>query len=282
MANYKRFFCSFADSRLKKSLERIESQANEMQVYDHIYIYDETKLDPAFRATFRDQLKFGSRGFGYWCWKPQIILQTFEKMDYGDVLQYSDSGCHLNKNGRKRLEEYFEIAKRSLGGILSFRTRRADEITGNEVFYGNLEYKYNKADLLDYFGVLDQPAITHSVQYEAGIIFIRKDETTIAFIKRWIETFTESFSFINDAPSAIPNLEGFIEHRHDQSIYSILCKLHNVEDLYSSEYYTSGDWSLLADFPIWVKRDMKYSLLVRAINFLKRKRTFLIGKLTPK
>lgn len=109
LASYKKWFCTFADSKMRKSLKRIKEQAESMDVYDHILIYDETNLSKDFCNHFKEKLR-PSRGYGYWCWKPQIILQTLEKMEDGDILQYTDAGCHLNKNGRQRLLEYFEIA----------------------------------------------------------------------------------------------------------------------------------------------------------------------------
>ncbi|SMO61506.1 hypothetical protein [Solitalea koreensis] len=278
MSNYKKVFCSFGDSRLQKSLKRIKDQAVEMNAYDKIFIYDETFLDTLFQNKFSDKLKPGCRGFGYWCWKPQVILQTLEKMDEGDILQYSDSGCHLNKNGRDRLLQYFDIAKNSNSGILSFRTKHEHELCSGESFYANYEYKYNKADLLQYFNVLNDRRFTHTVQYEAGIIFIRKEKFTVEFIKRWIATFSENFGFIDDSPSKIPNLDGFIDHRHDQSIYSILCKINGVKELFSSEYYVEGDWSQLENYPIWVKRDMDFGLAHRIKRKIKSGLKYFIAK----
>ncbi|MGA6119747.1 hypothetical protein [Sphingobacterium anhuiense] len=279
MNQYEKYFCTFADSRLNNSLKRIENQAKQMRLYDDIIIFNEYSLDSDFRNQFKKELIKGSRGYGYWCWKPQVILQMFEKMNYGDVLQYSDSGCHLNSGGISRLKEYFEIAKKSASGLLAFRTKELKEISENEVYYGNTVRRYTKGDVLKYFDVLDNEEILNSVQYEAGIIFIRKDEDNINFIKTWINTFSVDFNLINDAPSTIPNKLEFIDHRHDQSIYSLLCKLRGVETLYSSEYFVpDSDWKALADFPIWVKRDKNFSFTakvrmfpMRVLNFLKRK-----------
>ncbi|WP_199104594.1 hypothetical protein, partial [Aquitalea sp. ASV11] len=94
-----KIFLSFADKRMKKSLTRIKSQAEEMGIYDEIIITTEDDLDANFKENFKEKLKYNIRGFGYWCWKPQIILQTLNKMKDGDILQYTDAGCHLNPSG---------------------------------------------------------------------------------------------------------------------------------------------------------------------------------------
>ena len=171
------------------------------------------------------------------------------------------------------------MAKNSKSGILSFRGKNQSELPSSISFYQNIESKYNKADLLNFFGVLNDYNIINTGQFEAGIIFIRKDADTIKFIENWISVFLNDFHFIDDSPSMIPNIEGFIDHRHDQSIYSILCKLKGVEELCTSEYYTDADWSLLSENPIWVKRDMDFGLFDKIKKKIKRAVKFLIRKI---
>jgi hypothetical protein len=259
-----KYFCTFADSRYSVSLKRIEKQAHAMNIYDGIFIFDENKLNPDFREKFKDNLVIGSRGYGYWCWKPQIILQAFELISEGDVLQYSDTGCHLNPKGRDRLAEYFSLAQQSKNGILAFRTKREEEVKPGETFYYHNDLTYAKADLLAYFGVLNNIDLAKKPQYGGGYIFFRKEAKTIQFLNDWIKVFATDFSLLDDSPSRIQNHADFIEHRHDQSIFSLLCKATEVEELFSTEYFTEGDWNELSAFPIWSKRDKK-------IPWIKRK-----------
>ena len=274
----KKYFCSFADKRLYRSLSRISHQAVQMEIYDTIYLFDESNLDNSFREKFSEHLRPGTRGYGYWCWKPQVILQILEKMNDGDILQYTDSGCHLNPAGKKRLLEYFEIVSKSNSGILAFRSKSAEEKDKEDLNPVILEYQYNKADLLNRFDFLDKEEITKSPQFQGGIIFIRKDNSTVDFVKKWISVFEESFSFIDDSPSIIPNLSGFIEHRHDQSIFSLLCKQIKVDYLFTNEYFTINNWEKLDDKPIWVKWDKDFGICERVRNYIKRKLKFLFTK----
>ncbi len=73
----RRWLCSFADSRFWRSLERIRRQAARMNMYDAVRTLTERDLTPSFRERFRDRLVVQSRGYGYWVWKPQVILQLF-------------------------------------------------------------------------------------------------------------------------------------------------------------------------------------------------------------
>jgi hypothetical protein len=207
--------------------------AQKMDVYDGIYIYDEHSLDKAFYEHFKD--KFKLRGFGYWCYKPQIILQTFEKMNEGDILQYTDIGCHLNESGIGRLNEYFEIAGKE--NIVVFEMNHYTE------------KQWTKADILDYFGVRCVESIYQS-QIMGGVFFLKKCPKSLDFVKKWRQVFYDDFSLIDDSPSKSRNFPEFIENRHDQSVFSILAKLNNAYRLSSWEVETRQRY-----FPILATRD---------------------------
>jgi hypothetical protein len=61
----RKFFCTFADSRMQESLKRIESQAKALNFFDEIFIYNEDDLEPQFKEEFKHKLIKGSRGYGY-------------------------------------------------------------------------------------------------------------------------------------------------------------------------------------------------------------------------
>jgi hypothetical protein len=218
---------------LAPTLKRFEEQAKQMS-YDNIFIYTEHQLNKEFYNHFED--KFKLRGFGYWVWKPQVILQTLEKMKNGDILQYTDAGCHLNPNGLRKLDEFFDLVDKSSNGILGFQM-------------GYIEKIWTKGDLFDYFNVREQKDIYDTGQLWAGAIFIKKCEKSIEFIKNWLKIYYDDFSLTDDSPSKSPNFEGFKENRHDQSIFSLLIKINNIT---TYPHYTKK-----TDEPIWALRDKK-------------------------
>lgn len=261
----KKAFCTFADSRLRKSLRRIYDQAEGIDVYDEIHIFDESDLDPEFRKRFKTKLSHKIRGFGYWVWKPQIILQTLEQMSEGDILNYCDAGCWINSRGKDRLLEYFNMAHSS--GMLAFQVKNT---FGDEHLekYSLPMKAWSKGDLFDHFGVRKRTDITECEQIGAGVIFIKNCTTSRQIIKDWLKVYEEDFALTDDSPSKSPNLPGFIEHRHDQSVFGILCKLSGVSTVSAFEYYYPAatpdekpDWSKLEHYPIWAMRDKKYGLL---------------------
>ena len=73
-------------------------------------------------------------------------------------------------------------------------------------------------------GIGNIAAILETVQYVGGVFLIKKTEFTrglMQFIKTFIK---ENPTLIDDSPSLVPNDPTFIEHRHDQSLFSILRK----------------------------------------------------------
>lgn len=257
-----KYLCGFADKRLKASIKRFAKQAKQMEIYKKIYLYTEDNLDKNFVAHFKD--KFHLRGFGYWAWKPQIILQTLQKLNDGDLLQYTDIGCHLNKNGIKKLNEYFDIANQSETGLLAF----------DMPCY--TEKQWTKGDLFDYFGVRNCDSIFPG-QVVSGIIFIRKCPKSIEIINKYLKVFYNDFSLVDDSPSKSENFAEFKEHRHDQSVCSLLVKLNNVPCISHSEQYAEN-WETLHDYPILAKRDKVWKKKNRKNNLLFKFIRKLLGR----
>ena len=105
------YLVSFADSRMYKSLIRLSKQAHTFKFFDKIFLLNEYNLSNSFKKKFKNNLILGSKGYGYWCWKPEIIMNIMNEINNGDCLLYVDAGCHLNIHGKKRLLEYFDLIK---------------------------------------------------------------------------------------------------------------------------------------------------------------------------
>lgn len=257
----RKFFLSFADSRMSVALQRIRTQAEAMGCYGHIVVADESYLNIDFREKFKDKLQPSVRGYGYWCWKPQVILQLLDQIDDGDIIQYTDAGCHLNPAGMTRLMEYFELTNTSESGILAFQAIPPTFHQASINLPEMEEYRWCKSDLFNYFKVGSRLEIVNDPTIGAGIIFIKKKPTSIMIIKEWLEVISHDFKLLDDTPSLTKNMIGFVEHRHDQSIFSILCKLHGARLISAYEYWypmrfvNYPDWRKLKYFPIHAKRD---------------------------
>lgn len=238
----KNFFTSFGNTYgWFNALNRINKQAQDLNFFDEICIYNEHNLTETFKI---DLLQFckSNRGFGYWIWKPQVILQTLEKMNNGDILLYSDSGCHLNIEGLNRLNEYFELADKY--DLVTFQIQ---PVTHNEA-------TWTKRDLLNLFPTVDP----QSPQLIATTFIIKKTSTTVKLIHKWFNFMKENIHLIDDSPSVSLNYPSFREHRHDQSVFNMFIKSEKIGISLKDETYwadSDGGWNNYKHYPIHAKRD---------------------------
>ena len=274
------YLVSFADSRMYKSLIRLSKQAHKLKFFDNIYLLDESNLSNSFKEKFKDNLILGSKGYGFWCWKPEIIINIMDKLKDGDCLLYVDAGCHLNIHGKKRLLEYFNLIKKQDKGVIAFQAIEPNKENSNLRYDGrklrNLEnYKWIKGDALDYFNVRNNDAVINAQEIAGGVFLIKKCEQSITIIKEWQKIIYTRFDLISDTPSVSPNLSGFIENRHDQAIWTLLCLKYRIKILSAYEFWypkknskkLKSDWNALREFPIHVKRDKDLGI----VNYLIRR-----------
>ncbi len=251
----KKVVCTFGSYYLTEGFPRFRKMAQGMDVFDDIYTISEKDLDADFYKHWGRYLIPYSRGFGYWCWKAYIILKVLEKMDDGDILLYSDIGCYFNPVGRERLLEYFDIAEKHPTGILGVKSQEQSYNELPETLY--YEYEWTKGDIFAYFDVYDDKTYTHTTQFESTIIFFRKNPSVMQFVREWYQVYLDDYSLATDSPSRVPNLPGFVENRHDQSLYSILAKKYGIAEISTNEIF-QRDWSLLDKYPIQARRDKFY------------------------
>ena len=253
--NRKIYLLSFYSFNLYPSSYRFLQQAKEFDVFDDIYLYNEYTLpkDEQFNKVLKDKLSLDIRGFGYWCWKPFIVLKTLENIEYDDILVYADIGCYLNKSGINRFYEFLDIVIENKNIC-------------TEV--GLSEKQYTKSDLFNYFNVLNDKNITDTFQRLAPFFILEKNNVNLELVQKWMQVFYDDFSLIDDSPSKIPNLDGFIENRHDQSAFSILSKIYNMKVISSFEFDSKNTM-----YPILFMRDKKniydYIIDISCQNLIK-------------
>lgn len=257
-----RAFASFASSNMSGALQRIHGQAVDMGGFDVIRTMDEGDLAPGFRKEFADRLTIGSRGFGYWAWKPQVVSQVMGELAQGDTLLYADAGCHLNPRGRARLDAYFSLLSEETP-IVVFQQDPHDTTFGlNNPNIGDWPNRnWTKGDLVDYLGMRERAEVLDAQTYYATTFLMMKCPRTLGLLDDWLNVIRHDWRLVDDSPSRAPNLPGFVEHRHDQAIFSLLCHdaprrvISSSEIVYPKIRGRGGDWKRLAEFPIHARRD---------------------------
>ena len=118
----KKYLISFASPDLKRSVSRYFQQSKELNFYDDIIVFSISDLKETHQIFIQDLLKLNKKnGYGYWYWKPLIISQFFDKIKEDDIVNYTDIGCHFNKNGIDRLNYYIKKLEVSEKSILAFQ-----------------------------------------------------------------------------------------------------------------------------------------------------------------
>ena len=257
---------SFASSDMIKSLKRLEKQALAFNFFETLHMYTEEDLDPAFRKKYSGFMKKKTRGYGFWLWKPTVILQALGKIQEGHDLLYIDAGCHLNIKGKSRLEDYFQFLQLSPSGVLAFQNkvpvaplnhdgRRLPDLPDRH---------WIKGDLLDYFGVRKNAEIIDTQTIGAGILLVKKIPKAVQFLQSWEGHMRNNLHLLDNSPSNSTDLSGFREHRHDQAFFSVMAKSEKIPTVSACEYWYpkvnswSPDWDALANFPIHAKRDKDF------------------------
>lgn len=244
-------FLSFADSRFQSTLARLRREVIESNMFDNVWIHDESDLKKEILSEIKRRFNNNKRGFGYWLWKPFLILQKLKLIENNSILVYADAGCHVRGN-RQRLRHYINLLEEEHCGILSFQKPYHHELTGKENYY--LERRWTKMDTFFHFGLHNNPIIMDTPQIVSGVLIIKKNSESIDILKRWYRIMYDHFELVNDDTSARTNHSGFIENRHDQSILSLLLKKQDAKVLGTEEI--EGDKALFNDHPILALRDI--------------------------
>lgn len=208
--------------------------ATEARWFESITAYDENRLaqeSPDWYEEHRAFIKSNRRGFGYWIWKPEIIRLKLSEVSADDVVLYLDAGCQINSKGITRFKKYIELT--NLFGMFCFYLNGPNYTIG----------QWTKADLLRYFDIQFDDPILAMPQVEAGVSFYKNTKTTIKSVQLWSETMTcKDYHFVNDNPSHATEGRAFIEHRHDQSVFSLIHYIHRWGKSIRNENYFPFHW----------------------------------------
>lgn len=200
---------TYADEHYSKQQATLVARAKELQTVDCTIEADRKRITDSDFYKNNQKLLDWKRGSGYWAWKPHLILETLINMPEDDILIYLDSGDWISSNFRQFL----------------IRKMRTHNMLLTEGSYPCSAY--TKRDVFATIGC-DEEKYWDALQVEAGIIVCKKNDVTIHIIKEWLR-WCLTPGLVTDEQSQTKNLPDFIDHRHDQSILSILRVFHQIE-----------------------------------------------------
>lgn len=205
-------FTTFTSTGYEAARDRILKEVQASGVFDMSYTYNEHQLTPELLASPTFQIK---KGLGHYSWKPDIIWQTFNLVNEGDIVVYLDAGCSVNNS--TEWQKY--MAYLDSYDILAFRIHQRN-------------YKWTRESVFIQFSQLIKNNWRDNYQFGANAIMFKKTPQSLSFVSEWRDYMIKRLDLCGDvSPNEISKEDSrFIENRYDQTIMTAL--------LY--EYYQKG------------------------------------------
>lgn len=158
-----------------------------------------------------------NRGAGYWLWKPYFIKKVLGNSNDGDIIFYVDAGNIFLH------DPSFLYEKLDYNQDMIFFDNRDGMNDGNPPPNKN----WTKKDAFVIMG-LDLETHTNSPHVNASYQIYRKSQNTVSFVDELL-FWSKNENIITDAPNLHGNnYSTFVDHRHDQSILSLMCSKNNL------------------------------------------------------
>jgi hypothetical protein len=232
-------------NKYKIAGNRLKLQANELNIFNEIIYLNEDTYPIYFKNFAKDHKKIvnkNTRGYGYWIWKPFILKWILNNyLEENDIVLYLDSGCEISKFGLDKFNNYIQKTKKN--GAYFFSN-------------GFIESSWTKRDLIYRLNAIKHE---NKKQIQATFFFIKNTIKERELVNEWFKiAIEENYHYLDDTPSLIENHKSFIEHRHDQSILSLLCNLRGYEVdkmscLFNPKLYYKN--SFILNYPIHAPRN---------------------------
>lgn len=150
------------------------------------------------------------RGGGYWLWKPFILREALAAAREGEVVMYLDAGAALIGDP----EPLVSLCERD--SVVLFAGHYRTPSVPNTCRH------WTKRDCFVLMNC-DQTRYHDAPMADASVLLVRNDASGRAFVAEWLQYATNPL-VLTDAPNRCgrDNLPGFVDHRHDQSVLSLL------------------------------------------------------------
>lgn len=255
----------------KFASQRVGRQLRTSKQFIEVKGYSPKDLDYLSKDDTKNFIRNNPKGYGYWIWKPILILDFLERYPLVDGILYMDSGCEFISN-----PESDDTWRKYVEKLVEF----------DAVFFENdlKEYCWTKQELFDHLKVSKSEQSTNQL---VGGTFLMSREFALVFCQKWLGVMeADNFLYVNDVVDSLKQRVEFREHRYDQSVLSIMAKREKNICVLSGhhEIYFPGNWRNKLHKPIWTARNgsffsiLNQSLLARYSRRLERVLNYLWKK----
>jgi hypothetical protein len=216
---------SYASPNYSRAARELRATAKRFGLDTFIYTHDH----PVVAALQRDypQISTQRRGGGYWLWKPAIILDALERSSDGTIVFYTDAGMHFIADPSPLLAQAEEHP------IMLFE-HAFSPLTEAPTFPQRNWTKRDCFVLLD----ADTPEHWNMQQVMSGVQVYKNSQRTRDFLRELLSASADA-RVLTDQPNVmgLPNHPGFQEHRHDQSVLTIIGQRHRLPHFPDPTHY---------------------------------------------
>lgn len=209
---------TYANKKYERAL-KLNLLSAKLHGADRVIGYSERDIDKEYIEKNK-HIWIRERGGGYWIWKPYIILKTLDLIGEDDVLLYCDAGT-VFVNSIRLLKSTMDAQQVD---IMPFQLLAPEK-------------QWTKRDAFILMEC-DSPEYTETSQILSGYILMRKNERVKKLFSEFLE-YAQDERIITDNDNVLgqPNYEGFNENRHDQTIFSLLCKKYGLKTFRDPSQY---------------------------------------------
>jgi len=202
-----RLLVTYADRRFLNAQRRCAATGLTAGGFDRALELRRRHLPRAWRRQHASVLA-ARRGAGFWLWKPKLVAMTLARAPEGVAVFYCDSGARWIGS----VEPYAALLE--AGDVVAFTLGPA--LT---------DLAWTKADARAAVGLAE--ALAREPQRLAAFLLLRNSPRSRAVVAEWL-ALCEAGDLLTDAPGRLPEAPEFEAHRHDQSLWSLVCKARGV------------------------------------------------------
>lgn len=198
---------NYADKSFQRA-QKLNSKTAKQWGADKVIEYGPKDIDKTFRR-HNHEILAASRGGGYYLWKPYIYRKAYDVLGEGDYLIYTDSGAvYINK-----IQYLIDCMEQEKVPAMIFSLEQERIEKGN-----------TKRDAFVLTGC-DKAQYTDTPQSIGGYFVCKKAPEVKAFLDEVLQ-YAQDIRIISDKPNVmgLPNYKEFTDHRHDQSVISLMSK----------------------------------------------------------
>jgi len=219
------YFLVYNDNTHTTFVEELVTSVKTYGKQFQIIVFDKNDIDDEFKKNNNLILNY-SRGGGYWLWKPYIINETLKKINDDDIIFYMDSKYYFIKEFTNLYVDYMKN-----NDLLVWKNKPNERIW----------YMKNwcKMDVIYKYNMFNKVFNEHVEDCWAGALLVKKSNNSIQYIQEWLDMCC-IYENITDSPSKIKNCDMFYEHRHDQSLLSIIVHKYNIKLQFFEKKYVQN------------------------------------------